>query len=270
MQIYSKSVKIATSLSFLGWFWFCLIYCPRLTKLVRGLWNRLCTCVCACVRASTKNATSLFLGRFWFCLFYLIGLGGGFKTSTYRILKFITYANYSKSIKNATSPLFLGRFWFCLFYLIGLGGGFKTSTYRILNFINYANLFKINKKCYFSPISWPILILFVLSDRAWGGLQNFYTEFWNSLIICKFMEILSKSMKIATSLSFLGQVWFCLIYCPRLTKLVRGLWNGLHTCVCPCVRVSVRPCINTKGYFSSISWPILILFVLSDRAWCGL
>ena len=29
-----------------------------------------------------KNATSLFLGRFLFCLFYLIGLGGGFKTST--------------------------------------------------------------------------------------------------------------------------------------------------------------------------------------------
>ena len=36
---------------------------------------------------------------------------------------------------------------------------------------------KINEKCYFSVISWPILILFVLSDRAWCGLQNFYTEF---------------------------------------------------------------------------------------------
>ena len=33
--------------------------------------------------------------------------------------------------------------------------------------------------CFFSVISWPILILFVLSDRAWWGLQNFYTEFWN-------------------------------------------------------------------------------------------
>ena len=41
----------------------------------------------------------------------------------------------------------------------------------------YANLYKINEKCYFSVISWPILILFVLSDRAWCGLQNFYTEF---------------------------------------------------------------------------------------------
>ena len=48
--------------------------------------------------------------------------------------------------------------------------------HRILTFINYANLFKINKKCYFSN-AWPILILFVLSDRAGWGLLNFYTEF---------------------------------------------------------------------------------------------
>ena len=33
------------------------------------------------------------------------------------------------------------------------------------------------KVCFFSVISWPILILFDLSDRAWCGLQNFYTEF---------------------------------------------------------------------------------------------
>ena len=55
----------------------------------------------------------------------------------------------------------------------------------------YANLFKINEKCYFS-ISWPILILFVLSDRAGWGLQNFYTEFWNSLI----MQIYANLFKI--------------------------------------------------------------------------
>ena len=47
----------------------------------------------------------------------------------------------------------------------------------------YANLIKINEKCYFSVISWPILILFVLSDRAWCRLQNFYTELWDSLIM---------------------------------------------------------------------------------------
>ena len=32
---------------------------------------------------------------------------------------------------------------------------------------------KSMKKCYFSVISWPILILFGLSDRAWWGLQTF-------------------------------------------------------------------------------------------------
>ena len=96
---------------------------------------------------------------------------------------------YSKSMKNATSLSFLSRFWFCLFYLIGLGAGFKNS---VLIMQIYANLFKINEKCYFSVISWPILILFGLSDRAWCGLQNFYTEFWNSLI----MQIYANLFKI--------------------------------------------------------------------------
>ena len=36
----------------------------------------------------------------------------------------------------------------------------------------YANLFKINEKCYFSVISLPILILFVLSDRAGVGFKT--------------------------------------------------------------------------------------------------
>ena len=124
--------------------------------------------------------------------------------------------------KFATSLSFLGRFWFCLFYLIGLGVGLQnyyTEFWNSLIMQIYANLFKINEKCYVSVISWPILILFVLSDRAWCGLQNYYTEFWNSLI----MQIYANLFK-----------------------------------------------INEKCYVSVISWPILILFVLSDRAWCGL
>ena len=60
------------------------------------------------------------------------------------------------------------------------------------------------------------------------------------------------------------------IYCPRRTKFVRGLWNGLRTCVCPSVCPSVRAQNVKVCFFSVISWPILILFVLSDRAWCGL
>ena len=41
--------------------------------------------------------------------------------------------------------------------------------------------------------------------------------------------------------------------------------------VCACVRASVRPSSKSmKNATSVISWPILILFVLSDRAWCRL
>ena len=116
-----------------------------------------------------------------------------------------------KSMKNATSLAFLGQFWFCLFYLIGLGAGFKTSTARIfwnsLIMQIYANLFKINQKCYFSVISWPILILFILSDRA---LVRAIKDCLHRIL--KFMQIYSKSMKNATSLSFLGRFWFCLFY----------------------------------------------------------
>ena len=54
----------------------------------------------------------------------------------------------------------------------------------------YANLFKINEKCYFS-ISWAILILFVLSDRAWWGaskLLHRILKFINYANLCKFIQ----------------------------------------------------------------------------------
>ena len=137
------------------------------------------------------------------------------------------------STKNATSPLFLGRFQFCLFYLIGLGAGFKTSTQEFWNSLImqiYANLFQINEKCYFSSISWPILILFILSDRAWCGLQNFYTEFWNSLI----MQIYANLFKINEKCYFSVISWPILIlfvlsdraWC-RLQHLYTEFWNSL-------------------------------------------
>ena len=56
----------------------------------------------------------------------------------------------------------------------------------------YANLFKISEKCYISSISQRILIMLVLSDMARWGLQNFYTELWNSLI----MQIYANLLKI--------------------------------------------------------------------------
>ena len=100
---------------------------------------------------------------------------------------------YSKSMKNATSLSFLGRFW-----LFGLSDrawwglqNFYTEFWNSLIMQIYAYLFKSNKKCYFS-ISQRILILFVLSDRAWWGLRNLYTELWNSLI----MQIYANLFKI--------------------------------------------------------------------------
>ena len=56
----------------------------------------------------------------------------------------------------------------------------------------YANLFKINENATSLSSSWPNLILFGLSDRASWGLQNFYIEFWNSLI----MQIYANLFKI--------------------------------------------------------------------------
>ena len=79
---------------------------------------------------------------------------------------------------------------------------------------------KINEKCYFSLISWPILILFVLSDRAWCGLQNFYTEFWNSLI----MQIYANLFKISEKCYFSVISWPILI----LFVLSDRAWCGLQ------------------------------------------
>ena len=50
---------------------------------------------------------------------------------------------------------------------------------------------KNNKNCFFSLISWPIFILFVLSDRARWRLQNLYTKFWNSFIMLIYANLRS-------------------------------------------------------------------------------
>ena len=134
--------------------------------------------------------------------------------------------------------------------------------HRILKFINYANLciFKINEKCYFSVIFWPILILFVLSDRAWCGLQNFYTEFWNSLI----MQIYANLFKINEKCYFSVISWPILILFGLSDRAWCGLqnfytefWNSLIMQIYANLFK-----INEKCYFSVISWPILILLNL--------
>ena len=70
---------------------------------------------------------------------------------------------------------------------------------------------KSHKKCF---ISQPILIWFALSHRANWGLQNFYTEFQNSLImqiyaanLCKFIQNHKKCLFFICQLIF---IWFAL------------------------------------------------------------
>ena len=124
------------------------------------------------------------------------------------------------------------------------------------------------KNATFSVISRAILILFVLSDRAWCGLQNLYTEFWNSLI----MQIYANLFKTNEKCYFSVISWPILILFVLSDRAWCGLqnfytefWNSLIMQIDANLFKT-----NEKCYFSVISWPILILFVLSDRAWCGL
>ena len=239
MQIYSKSMKNATSLSFLGRFWFVLsdrAWCG-LQNFYTEFWNSL---IMQIYSKSMKNATLSFLGRFWFCLFYLIGLGAGFKTSTQNFE--INYANLFK----INEKCYFVISWPILILFVlsdrawcGLQNCY-TEFWNSLIMHIYANLFKINEKCYFS-ISWAILILFGLSDRAWWGLQNFYTEFWNSLI----MQIYANLFKINEK-CHLSSIQKSQQICTSGGDVYYASRNLLSTCVCV-IRACVPNCKNNTG-----------------------
>ena len=67
---------------------------------------------------------------------------------------------------------------------------------------------KNNKNCFFSLISWPIFILFVLSDRARWRLQNLYTKFWNSLIMLIYANLRSPGRDPGVQSAFLIYFFF--------------------------------------------------------------
>ena len=72
---------------------------------------------------------------------------------------------------------------------------------------------KNNKNCFFSLISWPIFILFVLSDRARWGLQNLYTKFRNSIIMLIYANLFKITKKKSQTCFFISQpilIWFAL------------------------------------------------------------
>ena len=168
-----------------------------------------------------------------------------------------------KFFKFASSLSFLGQFWFCLFYLIGLVGAAKLQ-HRTLKFINYANLFKINGKCHLSILQ-RILIPFVLSDRAGWGLQNFYTEFWNSLM----MQIYANLFKINEKCYF-SILQRLLILFDLSDRGERGLWTKLHRILKFVNYANLCKFIQNqqKCYFFILQRILIpwILFVLSDRA----
>ena len=67
---------------------------------------------------------------------------------------------------------------------------------------------KNNKNCFISLISWPIFILFVLSDRARWRLQNLYTKFWNSLIMLIYANLRSPGRDPGVQSAFFFHVFF--------------------------------------------------------------
>ena len=76
-----------------------------------------------------------------------------------------------------------------------------------------------------------ILILFVLSDSAWWGLQNIYTEFWNSLIMQIYANLFKINEKCYFSISqqililfvLSGSAWWGLL------NFYTEFWNSLIT-----------------------------------------
>ena len=98
---------------------------------------------------------------------------------------------------------------------------FYTEFWNFAPLINYGNFMQIysknNKNCFFSHISWPIFILFILSDRARWVLQNLYTKLRNSLIMLSYANLFKITNKITknASSSFLNRFWFSLLYLGR-------------------------------------------------------
>ena len=142
-------------------------------------------------------------------------------------MKFIIYGNLCKFIQNHQKCFsFISR---PILIVIAL---FGRAELRTLNFytefwnfaqlimVIYASFSKNSKNCFFSHISWPIFILFVLSDRARWGLKNLYTKFRNSLIMliyANLFKIKNKITKNASSPSFLNRFWFSLLCLVELS-----------------------------------------------------
>ena len=129
-----------------------------------------------------------------------------------------------------------------------------------LSMVIYANLFEITKML-LSFISRPILIVIALFGRAELRTLNFYTEFWNFVVIIMtiYANLVTKTKKYVrkpssfqnASSSFLNRFWFWLFD-------MIGLGGGFKT-----------PTHNAKFYgnlckFYSKSQKMLLLHFSTD------
>ena len=128
---------------------------------------------------------------------------------------------------------------------------------------------KNNKNC-FSLISWPIFILFVLSDRARWRLQNLYTKFSKLINYANLCKCIQNHQKNHKKWFFISQpilIWFALSGRAKFGTLnfYTELWD-----FAPLINYGNLCKFIPKITEIASSLPICILFVLSHRARWGL
>ena len=95
------------------------------------------------------------------------------------------------------------------------------------------------------------LILFGLSDRAWCGLQNFYTEYWNSLIMQIYANLfklnekchlssIQKSQQICTSG---GDVYYASRNLLSTCFFFKDVWPVFQQCTLQISAYWIKKCI---------------------------
>ena len=138
-------------------------------------------------------------------------------------MKFIIYGNLCKFIRNHEKCFFsfICRpilIWFALSGRANFGTlNFYTEFWDFFPLINYGNLCKLipKKKLLLLLISWPIFVLFVLSDRVRWRLQNLYTKFSKLINYANLRKCIQNHQKNQKKcfFSFISQpilIWFAL------------------------------------------------------------
>ena len=151
---------------------------------------------------------------------------------------------------------------------------------------------KNNKNCFFSLISWPIFILFVLSDRARWRLQNLYTKFWNSLIMLIYANLQSPGRDPGVQSAFLNtkikkyifspfpghEIFFfwpvenCTTWNLRYLMLRDAGWALRHWRSCLCWELQVDNCFGLPHHSIALVNDSSIIFtqrLRANKAWGG-